>query len=165
LLPGSASIKGRSASTGLSTPSEIAPSARGHLRHVDFHLRPGEAAANVDRAAQSQRAGVLGFLSQRQIPLLLSQIDAAGAEQSGDFGIEYQCVGLHDAHSKLIRGGHDASKAMAIPFASARRQTKPVRGKRPAAQKNSQAFVSSRLCRSKRLCTPAYRLPSGLRST
>jgi len=103
----------------LSTPSEIAPSARGHLRHVDFHLRPGEAAANVDRAAQSQRAGVLGFLSQRQIPLLLSQIDAAGAEQSGDFGIEYQCVGLHDAHSKLIRGGHDAPKAMAIPFAIA----------------------------------------------
>jgi hypothetical protein len=50
---------------------------RGYASLVDFDIGFGKAAANVDRTAQSHGTGVLSFLFERQIQLLLSQIDAA----------------------------------------------------------------------------------------
>src|ERR1035441_10136766 len=67
---------------------DSAERARGYLPLVDFDIGLGKAAANVDRTAQGHRTGALRFLIERQIQLLLSQIDAAGSDDGGDLGVE-----------------------------------------------------------------------------
>src|SRR5450759_5497319 len=74
-----------------------AESARGYAPLVDFDIGLGKAAANVDRTAQRYGTGVLRFLIERQIQLLLSQIDAACTDDGGDLGVEDQRIGMHDA--------------------------------------------------------------------
>src|SRR5450756_547232 len=71
-----------------------AESARGYTPLVDLDIGLGKAAANVDRTAQRHGTGVLRFLIERQIQLLLSQIDAACTDDGGNLGVEDQRISL-----------------------------------------------------------------------
>src|SRR5450756_1493972 len=79
------------------TQRNRAESARGYTPLVDLDIGLGKAAANVDRTAQRHGTGVLRFLIERQIQLLLSQIDAACTDDGGNLSVEDQRIGVHDA--------------------------------------------------------------------
>ncbi|OIQ69150.1 hypothetical protein GALL_492510 [mine drainage metagenome] len=71
--------------------------SQSHLAPVNFDDGFDKIAADVNGAAQCQRAGVFGFLSDGQVELFLRQVDVATAQQRGDLGVKQQCVGLHGA--------------------------------------------------------------------
>src|SRR5471032_3350488 len=88
---------------------ERAKTARGYAPLVNLDIGLGKAAANVDRTAQCHRTGVLRFLIERQIQLLLRQIDAARTDDGGDLGVEDQRAGMHVAVLD-VEVGHPATQ-------------------------------------------------------